>query len=489
MREIVGIKGKTLFLSAPSQVAATAILVGMLSGCEVGPDYDGPPDVKIEAFHNAPVVIPDTAGVTAPNLDKWWTGFNDPQLTKIVEKALEQNLDLDASLARVQQARAVAQSAGAKLLPTVDASGQALRVRQSLQSPIGAIGSHLPGYDRDASLYDVGAGASWEIDLFGGLRRQQESAEAAAEAAAAGRLGTCISVAADAADSYFQIRGYQSQIEAIQKQIETNRQLLDLMKLRQTYGVATDLDVNQTEALLRSSEAVLPQLHIGLEAQMNRLDVLQGVQPGTYAAELSTPSPIPSLPSVTTMLPASDLLRRRPDIIAAERQLAASRATIGVALSDYYPKISLSGLLGFESADVGHLFKAATFQPQAIGGLRWRLFDFGKVDAEVAQAKGVYAEALAQYRQSILRATEDVENSFMAMAQYKIQTDVLTQKESALTRALNAVQADHEHGSVSLAEVLEAERGVLSARYELASAKTASARAAVASFRALGGGW
>lgn len=471
------------------QLTAAAVLVMALAGCAVGPDYEGAPDMALQKFHNADLVAAGPQNVDAVSLDKWWAGFNDPELTKIVEKALDQNLDLAASLSRVEQARAAAQSAGAKLLPTVDASADAARVRESLESPLGAIGHHLPGYDRDIHLYDVGAGASWEIDLFGGLRRGEEAAEAEAEAADAAHLGVRVSVAAEAADSYIQIRGYQAQLEALQKQVEVNKQRYELIQLRQKYGTANDRDVAEAEALLRSMEAAVPQVRIALEAQLNRLDVLLDVQPGTYAAELSKPAPIPSVPTVTTTLSASDLLHRRPDLIAAERKLAASNAAIGAAISDYYPKISLSGLLGFESMDVQHLFRAATFQPQAIGGLRWRLFDFGKVDAEVAAAKGANAEALAQYRQSVLRATEDVEDSFMALAQYKVQTEAVEKKEATLSHSEDMAQADFQHGALSLPEVLDAEREVLSAQNELAQAKASAARSAVAAFRALGGGW
>ncbi|MDE1900572.1 MAG: efflux transporter outer membrane subunit [Alphaproteobacteria bacterium] len=489
MLELRENNGKTGIFPSYGRLTAAAVIALALAGCAVVPDYAGAPDMALQKFHNVDSVAAGQQNGDTVSLDKWWAGFNDPELTKIVEKAIDQNLDLAASIARVQEARAAAQSAGARLLPTADASADATHIRSSLESPIGAIGSHLPGYDRDNDFYNIGAGASWEIDLFGGLRRGEEEAEAEAQAAEAEHLGVRVSVAAEAADSYIQIRGFQAQLAAVQKQVDVDKQRYGLIQLRQKYGAADDRDAAEAEALLRSAEAEVPQLRIALEAQLNRLDVLLGVQPGTYAAELAKPARIPSIPSVTTTVSASDLLRRRPDLIVAERRLAASNAAIGVAVSDYYPKISLSGLLGFESMDVQHLFRAATFQPQAIGGLRWRLFDFGKVDAEVAAAKGAHAEALAQYRQSVLRATEDVEDSFMALAQYKVQADAVTQKEKTLSHSKDLAQAEYEHGALSLPEVLDAEREVLSAQNELAQAKTSAARAAVASFRALGGGW
>jgi outer membrane protein TolC len=182
-------------------------------------------------------------------------------------------------------------------------------------------------------------------------------------------------------------------------------------------------------------------------------------------------------------------LRRRPDVIAAERHLAASNARIGVALAEYYPKVSLSALLGFESLSAGRLWSSGSFQPMAAAGLRWRLFDFGKVDAEVAQANSANAQALLQYRQSVLRATEDVENAFMALAQLEMQSRELSAEVDALARARDASQRSYLAGASSLTDVLDADRESLLAQDELARTRADTDRAAVMSFRALGGGW
>jgi outer membrane protein TolC len=176
-------------------------------------------------------------------------------------------------------------------------------------------------------------------------------------------------------------------------------------------------------------------------------------------------------------------------VIAAERQVAAANARIGEALGEYYPKFSIAGLLGFESVDVGHLFKSATFQPQGVAGLRWRLFDFGKIDAGVRRARGAEKEALAGYRLSILRAAEDVENAFMALVQYETRTRELANEVTALERARDTATIAYRGGIIPLTDVLDAERLLLVARDELAKSRTDAARAAVASFRALGGGW
>lgn len=475
------------------KVRAIVAFLGMLdvvcfAGCTVGPDYR-PAPAALGRFHNASAVAARSAAASAPPLDRWWTGFGDPILTSVVERALERNLDLAVALARVNQARAVARSAGAALLPTADATSQVSTTRLSLESPLGAIGRNLPGFDRALTLYDIGLGASWEIDLFGGLRRGAEAARAAAEAAEAAGVGSRITVAADAADAYFLVRGFQARLAFARAQVATNERLLDLVRLRFARDVASDLEVAQSEALLAQARGTVPLLVSGLDAELNRLDVLMGDQPGTRAGELAGEASIPAIPTIPLNDEPVDVLRRRPDVIAAERNLAASNARIGAALGQYYPKVSIAGLLGFESMDVDHLFRSATFQPQGIAGLRWRLFDFGKIAAEVAAARGAEVEALARFRQSILRAAQDVENAFMALVQLEARTRELVHEVAALERARDTAEAAYRGGIISLTDVLDADRLLLRAQDELAKTRADAARAAVGSFRALGGGW
>jgi len=454
----------------------------VLTGCKSGPDYERPREV-LAPYHNQLV-----AATPAAPLDVWWTGFHDAELSRIVERALVQNLDLAAALARVDQARAVARETGARLLPSGALQVSVSPLRQSLDSPIGMIAKHSPGYHRDQVLYDVGAGASWEIDLSGGLHRHVESAEALAQAAEAEHMGTRISVVADAADAYVQIRGYQARLACAKGQIDADSHLLTLVKLRQASGVATDREVAQADALTFQARALVPPLKMGLEAQLNRLDVLLGAQAGTYAKELAGTADIPAIPAVDPGDPG-DLLRRRPDVIAAERRLAASNAQIGAALSEYYPKVSVSALLGFESLSSQDLLTGAGFQPEAMAGLHWRLFDFGKVDAEVAAARGANAEALANYRAAVLRATEDVENALTALVQSAQEVRELTFETASLRQAADAAEDAYRGGAVSLIDVLDSDRQMLVAQDELARVRAETARAAVSSYRALGGGW
>jgi NodT family efflux transporter outer membrane factor (OMF) lipoprotein len=469
-----------------TKLALSALSLSIaLAGCAVGPNYVAPKNA-LAPFHNATLVGPSQ---NAPTLDQWWTGFNDPMLVTVVQRALAQNLDLNAAIARVHQARAVSAAAGAALLPTVDLDASATRTHQSLNSPDGALLSEEPGYTRNFDEYTVGPSASWELDLFGGLRRGRSAARDEFQAAEADQAGTRISVAADAADAYLQIRSYQARLAVAQNQIDTDQHLLNLVHDRYNAGAATGREIAQAEALLTQAQASIPPLRVGLEQQLNRLDVLMGAQPGTYARDLDVVQDIPAVPAIPDDRTPTDMLRRRPDIIAAERRLAASNERIGVAISDYYPKISLTSALSFDSLSTGNLISSASRQSAVGGALRWRLFDFGKVKAEVAQAKGENAEALATYQNTVLHAAEDVENALILFSQTQVQEQKLKEQVDALTRARDLSEQAYKAGSITLTDVLDADRELLVARDQPDASRADAARSAVGVYRAFGGGW
>jgi len=464
-----------------------------LAGCAVGrhpvgPNYAKPP-MNVAPFHNLSSAQAATSGLPAPKLDTWWTGFDDPVLVTVVQRALKQNLDLAAAFERVTQARAAAAEAGAQLLPTADLEASVTAQHQTGANLLGVIGNGFPGYRRNLREYTIGPAASWEIDLSGGLRRGKAAARDELQAAEADHVGTRITVAAEAADAYVQVREFQARLAVAQQLIDTDAGLLRLVEARRRAGAADGREVAQAEALLKEAKTTVPPLRVQLEAQLNRLDVLMGVQPGTYAKELMTPGKIPEVPAIGDADQPLDVLRRRPDIIAAERRLAASNERIGVAISDYYPKISLSGALGFDSINAGTVFNGRAFQAIGGGALRWRLFDFGKVKAEIAQARGAYAEALAAYRQTALKATEDIENAMMELAQARARLEQLEDEVESLTRARDLSQRAYKAGAITLTDVLDADRQLLVARDEVEGTRADAARAAVGTFRALGGGW
>jgi NodT family efflux transporter outer membrane factor (OMF) lipoprotein len=460
----------------------------LVTGCAVGPDYHRPEVAAPESFLGR-TAISQRLAVTRADLVSWWEGFNDPKLTKLVTAALAQNLDIAQATARVSQSRAALQSANAALLPSGSVSGQVVRARPSLETPLGRLFSTLPGHDRYGNYYEANLGAGWELDVFGALRREDEAALAEYQASSAGVAAARLSVAAQTADTYVTIRGLQARIAIANQQIDTQRHLLSLVKLQFEKGVAAELQLRQVEGSLAQVEASVPVLENGLESALNALDVLQGMQPGTYREELAVAAPIPAAPSITDVGTPGDLLQRRPDLIVAERRLIATNAKIGAAISEYYPKFSLNALLGSATTVAGNMFTDKASQSQGVLGLRWRLFDFGRVDAEIKAARGQNAEALAAYRLSVLRASEDVENAFSALVKREAQERLLAGGEKALARARTASFAAYKGGAVSLIEVLDADQRLLGTRDARAQAQTEAARAAIASFRALGGGW
>ncbi|ADG10508.1 TolC family protein [Caulobacter segnis] len=469
----------------PALLAATSAT--LLSGCAIGPDYVAPPAPKAGAFMGQPAIAARIA--TPAPAETWWRGFNDPVLDRLVGRALAQNLDLAQATARVTQARAGLGAATAALLPSASIQGQAATVHASTQTPTGRLLSATPGFDRDGSSYEGNLVAGWELDVFGGARRDREAALARYDAAEAGVAAARLTVAAQTADTYMLVRGLQERLAIARRQAETQSRLVETVRLLYERGAAADLQLRQAQGGLAQTLASIPVLETGLEAALNAMDVIQGAQPGTYRAELVTPSAIPAAPGLADAGGPAELLRRRPDLIVAEQRLRASNAEVGSALSQYFPKLSLSGLVGTATTSRDTLFEGPATQAQGVLGLRWRLFDFGRVNAEVKAAKGRKAEALAAYQQAVLRASEDVENAFVSLVKREDQSRVLSDGETSLAKARAASQAAYEAGAVSLVEVLDADARLLAVRDARAQAKTEAARAAIRSFQALGGGW
>lgn len=459
-----------------------------LIGCAVGPDYKKPelslPNEFVALAGGK--YMPISKGA---NLNRWWTEFKDPLLTRLVTQALNQNLDIMQSLARVSQSRAALRIANAGLLPSGNLVAEGQKARQSIETPIGQLLSVSPDFERNGEFYDVNLGASWEADIFGELRRAKEAVRADYQASEISIAGARLIVAAQTADAYVVVRGLQERIDIARQQINIQRDLLSLVQLQFENEIASELQLNQAKGALAYVEAVVPVLNASLDASMNALSVLIGVAPGAFRTELSNPAKIPVPPGIIESGSPVDLIRRRPDIIAAERHLAASSARIGVAVSNYYPKFSLSAVFGSATTTGANLFSGDARQSQGILGLRWRLFDFGRVDAEIAAAKGRYAELLAAYRLSVLRASEDVESTLSAFIKREEQNAYLAQGVTSLQRASDTTLKAYHGGIVSLFEVLDADSKLLVLRDEKAQAQTALAQAAIASYRSLGGGW
>jgi NodT family efflux transporter outer membrane factor (OMF) lipoprotein len=466
-------------------VSATALL----EGCAVGPAYVRPQLPSPPAFMGGAAVEANAATATRVDLVNWWRSFNDPLLASLVERALAQNLDLQQASARVMQSRAALRHANADRLPSGQVSGGASENYQSRESPQGRIASSLPGFEREAQSYELNFGASWELDLFGGRDAARDAARADWQASSAAAAAARLTIAAQTADTYIAVRSLQARLAVARSQQETQEQLVDLIALQYRKGIAAELQLRQAEGALAQVKAVVPELEQSLDSTMNALDVLLGLQPGSTRGELAGVAPIPAPPALSSAGGPPALLRRRPDIIAAERTLAASHARIGAAVAEYYPKFTLGGLLGTATMGLGGLLTGGATQASGFLGLRWRLFDFGRVDAEVAVARGREAEALAAYRLTVLRASEDVENAFSALVKQQARAQILADGGASLTRARASSFAAYKGGVSNLLDVLDADRRLLENRDAEIQSRAAAARAAVASFRALGGGW
>lgn len=465
-----------------------ALVLSGLAGCAVGPDYVRPAPALGDQFHGA-AAVEARHDVPSGNLVRWWEGFDDPLLTRLIAKAIGQNLDLQQAQARVAQARAGVTSATSALLPSGNVEVGASKTRQSVDTPLGQLLNQTPNFDRNGHYYEGDAAASWELDVFGGARREREAAVAEYEAARAAAVATRLSIAAETADAYIRMRGLQARIAIAGQQVDTSTRLVSTVRLQFEKGVAAELQLRQAEGSLAQIGATVPALEIELDQTMNAIDVLVGEPAGTMRDELAKAGTIPRAPGIASMGAPSDLLRRRPDLIVAERRLAASSATIGAAISEYYPHFSLGATLGSATTFSSTFLNGSASQGTGTLGLRWRLFDFGRVNAEIAVAKGRNQEALLAYRQAALRATADVEDALSALVKRESQARQLASGVDSLQKARDASLAAYKGGVVSLIEVLDADHALLGSRTEEAVADEAAARAAVASFRALGGGW
>ncbi|WP_087089209.1 efflux transporter outer membrane subunit [Acinetobacter pittii] len=463
------------------------IIVSTLTACTVGPNYKLPHISLPEQYLGAP--LNSSNDNSKADIAVWWQSFNDPQLTRYVTLALKQNLDLTQAYTRVTQAQAGLSAANASLQPIGTVGAQAAKVYQSVETPLGQVLNSMPDFDRHGRSYDANLSATWELDIFGGLRRDREAALANYQSSNAGASAVRLMVAAQTANIYINIRGLQSRLDIAHQQLKTQQQLLSTINLLYSKGLASEFQVKQAKANVAQVQAVIPVLGMNLDIAMNALDVMLGTVPGTHRAELAEVKPIPVIPQITETGTPRDLLRRRPDLIMAERQLAASNARIGSAIAEYYPKVSLGGLIGSATTASGNLFSSGANQAAGLLGLRWRLFDFGRINAEIRLAKGQEAEKLAAYQLAVLHAAEDVENSLSTLSKRQEQLMALQDGENALKHAQKIALIAYQKGINSRIEVLQADSNALQFSDRKLQAQTDSALAAVAVYKSLGGGW
>lgn len=463
--------------------AAAIVLSALLLGaCAVGPDYREPPLVDTGNGWTQP----DDAERTAVDLSSWWTSLGDPALARLVTAALSDNLDLRQAQARIREARALRDRAGADDSPSAGTSSSVTRRRQSENGPL-PIGS-IPGLQANQTIYDVGFDASWEIDLFGASRRTMESAEANLQAAQADAMGVRISVAAEVARTYLTLRGAQRELVAREASVQTLQQTFDLVGRRFELGDAAQADVDVAHARLAAAAAGLPSIRARVRGAAMSLGVLLGAPPERELALVDTATPN----IVLAPFPVgerADVLRRRPDVRAAERRLAASTADIGVATAELFPKMSIGARGGFQSLDAGKLFEAASRTFSIVPLVSWRVFDGGRVRAEIRASEARQEQAALAYEQAVLAALGDAER---ALGSYRLGLEAVQRRRVAVQaarRSYGHAQARFEVGDIALTELLAEERILRDAEDAHARTYTSTAIDLVALFKALGGGW
>ncbi|HTB64263.1 MAG TPA: efflux transporter outer membrane subunit [Opitutales bacterium] len=464
-------------------LALTALALG---GCAVGPDYHAPA-INAAAQWSEPLAGGEVA---SPQADAaWWKNFHDSELDSLINRAVAANLDLKIAEARLREARAALGVADADFGPSLDASASATREKESEHQPVLGSLSIPPSVPFTNNVYQVGFDASWEIDVFGGARRESEAANADLAAAEYNRRGALLSLLGEVARNYVETRSYQRRLVIVRENIAAQSDALTLSKDRAAKGLTSDLDSTQATALLATTQAEVPTLESELEASIHRLGVLLAQPPGALRDELAQDAPIPASPAEVPVGLPSELLLRRPDVRQAERELAAQTARIGVATADLFPKFFLTGTAGWESINTGDLFSSGSKIWSIAPSVQWQIFDSGRIRANIHVQDARQEEALARYEQTVLIAFEEVENALVSYANEQVRHQSLAQAVAANQDALHLANQRYTNGLASFLDVVDAERALYETQDQLVQSDRTVAVDLIALNKALGGGW
>ncbi len=462
-----------------ARTALTIAITSILAACAVGPDYHRPSLATSDTF-----IGTDGAQFSHAQVEHdFWTQFNDPQLNELIEEALSANHDVRIAMARLREARALRGEARLDLAPTVTEQAAHVDARVSeRQAP-------FTGVKRDQDYYETSFDAFWELDFFGRARRGVEAASAEVQAAEANLYGTQVTVTAEVARNYFELRGAQTRLEVARRNAENQRESLQLTSTRLEAGRGTQLDVSRAQAQLEATLGSIPDLEAAVNQAMLRLAVLAGREPESLTSELSEPKDLPALPRTHRIGTPEALLRRRPDVVAAERQLAASTARIGIAVADLFPRISFVGSWGFDAIDSSDLGDASS-ETYAFGpSIRWAAFDLGRVRQRIKQREAASDAALARYEKTVLRALEETDASLTNYTKSIVKQEHLRASAEASLEAARIARVRFENGAADFLTVLDAERSALQAEDALAQSETQTATALLSMYKALGGGF
>ena len=467
--------------------ASLSVMALLTAGCMVGPDYQRPGAILSENYTQI-----ENEGVhkqLCSDLAEWWESINDPVLSELIYQTVGSGSEIGGSLTlqemawRVQQSRARLGVTTAELFPQIREDGS-YDLRKYSESQVG------PDAAREANQnWDLGMSMAWELDVFGRLKRYTESASAALEGEEELYRDTYIILLSDVAKNYVQARTLQEQIDIAKKNIVIRRDTLKLTETMMEVGKSNALDVSQARGSLESVEAELPNLETAYRATVNRLSVLTGNPPGYVDEVMAEVRPVPKAPENIMIGIPAELLRRRPDIRAAERALAAQNAQIGAAMGDLYPIFSLNGTFGVNGSDVGNMFEGSSAVASITPAFRWNILNFGRYQSNVRLQEYLYQECVAEYRQTVLLAAEEVDNSLSAYVKGSVRVKRLQAAMEAYDNALEVSETRYREGKADFQRVLDPQREKLT--YELAyiRCKAEITNSVIDLYRALGGGW
>jgi multidrug efflux system outer membrane protein len=475
-------KMRSTELYFPNIVSSGQIVLcaALLSACAVGPDYKAPVTDAGKAFANS-----DKPEFSTQSVDvAWWKLFDDKDLSELVDKAVQHNRDLKAARANLNEARALYLESGLNLAPIVSSHGNYTDQKRSA----GALNnrSFAP---RELKLYNLGFDAFWEVDFFGRVRRNVEASSDEVEGQEASLRDLGVSLIAEVARNYFELRGLQNQLATANKNAANQKQTVEITQVRLENGRGTELDTARASAQLDSTLASIPPLEKGIRQAIHRLSVLTGQLPGALSEKLTQPAPLPKIPKTIHIGQPAELLRRRPDIRIAERALAAATARIGVATADLFPRVTFVGTIALEASTLSGIGAAASDTYSAGPRISWAAFDLGRVYARIKAADARAEANLAQYEQTVLNALEETENALVNYNRELSRKELLAAAAKASERAHELAHIRFTEGLTDFLTVLDAESRLLQDQDRLAQSETATATALAGLYKALGGGW
>ncbi len=472
---------RQIFTTCLTLMAALCLV--SLTGCLVGPNFQPTQATVPDGWTGSEATrLRTTSAISVQNLVHWWTTFNDPMLTCLVEKAVQYNLDLKQAEARIRQARAARNVVAAGFGPTVDAGGTYVRSGSAVETSNGS-------KNLTSNLYQTGLDAAWELDIFGGTRRNVEAAEADLQAAVEDRRDVLVTLVAEVALNYIDLRSFQQQIIIAQDNLKAQRHTAEITRQRFKAGFVGALDVANAEAQVATTSSQIPSLEAFARQAIYTLSILLGREPSALVGELTPALAIPAGPPPVPVGVPADLLRRRPDIRSAEAQVHTATALIGVATADLFPTFAISGSVGFRSNQfnswVDWVNRFWSFGPSA----NWPVFKSGAIRANIELQKAVQEQLIIAFQQTVLTALQDVENALIASTKEGQRRAALTQAVGANRQAVQYATQLYTQGQVDFLNVLDAQRSLYVSEEALAQSTHDISTDLVALYKALGGGW